>query len=73
MVLTKDGELVKPLYEGLIKRIVGKCIAKVRFLVPKTAKRGSYVIKNTVKTGTSYDAYDAFFEVSNSRNGKKRQ
>ena len=72
MVLTKDGKLVKLLYEGLVKRIVGKCIAKVRFLVPKTAKRGSYVIKNTVKTGTSYDAYDAFFEVSNSRNDKKK-
>lgn len=64
MVLTKDGKLVKLLYEGLIKRIVGKCISKVRFLVPKTAKQGSYVIKNTVKTGTSYDGYDAFFEVS---------
>ena len=64
MVLTKDGKLVKLLYEGLNKRIVGKCIAKVRFLVPKTAKQGSYVIKNTVKTGTSYDGYDAFFEVS---------
>ena len=73
MVLTKDGKLVKLLYEGPIKRIVGKCIAKVRFLVPKTAKRGSYIIKNTVKTGTSYDAYDAFFEVSNSRNDKKRR
>jgi hypothetical protein len=72
MVLTKDGKLVKLLYEGSIKRIVGKCIAKVRFLVPKTAKRGTYVIKNTVKTGTSYDAYDAFFEVSNSRNDKKK-
>jgi len=72
MVLTKDGKLVKLLYEGLIKRIVGKCTAKVRFLVPKTAKGGSYVIKNTVKTGTSYDGYDAFFEVSNSRNGKKK-
>ena len=72
MVLTKDGKLVKLLYEGLVKRIVGKCIAKVRFLVPKTAKRGSYVIKNTVKTGTSYDAYDAFFEVSNIRKVKKR-
>ena len=73
MVLTMDGKLVKPLHEGLIKRVVGKCIAKVRFLVPKTAKGGSYVIKNTVKTGSSYDGYDAFFEVSNSRNGKKRQ
>jgi hypothetical protein len=73
MVLTKDGKLVKLLYEGLIKRIVGKCIAKVRFLVPKTAKHGSYVIKNTVKAGTSYDVYDAFFEVSNSRSGKKRR
>jgi hypothetical protein len=73
MVLTMDGKLVKPLHEGLIKRVVGKCIAKVRFLVPKTAKVGSYVIKNTVKTGASYDGYDAFFEVSNSRNGKKRQ
>ena len=73
MVLTKGGKLVKTLYEGGIKRVVGKCIAKVRFLVPKTAKRGSYVIKNTVKTGTSYDVYDAFFEVSNSRNGKKRR
>jgi hypothetical protein len=73
MVLTKDGKLVKLLYEGPIKRIVGKCIAKVRFLVPKTAKRGSYVIKNTVKTGSSYDAYDAFFEVGNSRNDKKRR
>ena len=73
MVLTKDGVLVKLLYEGSIKRIVGKCIAKVRFLVPRNAKLGSYVIKNTVKTGTSYDAYDALFEVSNSRNVKKRQ
>jgi hypothetical protein len=73
MVLTMDGKLVKPLHEGLIKRVVGKSIAKVRFLVPKTAKGGSYVIKNTVKTGSSYDGYDAFFEVSNSRNGKKRQ
>lgn len=73
MLLTKDGKLVKLLYEGRIKRIVGKCIAKVRFLVPKTAKRGSYVIKNTLKTGTSYDAYDAFFEISNIRNGKKRR
>lgn len=72
MVLTMDGKLVKPLHEGLIKRVVGKCIAKVRFLVPKTAKGGSYVIKNTVKTGSSYDGYDAFFEVSNSRDGKKR-
>jgi hypothetical protein len=73
MVLTKDGKLVKLLYEGQIKRIVGKCIAKVRFLVPKTAKNGSYVIKNTVKTGSSYDGYDAFFEVIRSRNGKKRR
>ena len=73
MLLTKDGKLVKLLYEGSIKRIVGKSIAKVRFLVPKTAKRGSYVIKNTVKTGNSYDAYDALFEVSNSRNDKKRR
>jgi len=72
MLLTRDGKLVKLLYEGLIKRIVGKSIAKVRFLVPKTAKRGSYVIKNTVKTGSSYDAYDAFFEVSNIRNVVKR-
>ena len=72
MLLTKDGELVKLLYEGSIKRIVGKSIAKVRFLVPKTAK-GSYVIKNTVKTGNSYDAYDALFEVVNSRNDKKRR
>jgi hypothetical protein len=73
MLLTKDGELVKLLYEGSIKRIVGKSIAKVRFLVPKTAKRGSYVIKNTVKTGNSYDAYDALFEVSNSGNDKTRR
>ena len=72
MVLTKDGKLVKLLYEGLIKRIVGKSIAKVRFLVPKTAKLGSYVIKNTVKTGTSYDGYDAFFEVSKGMVKKRR-
>jgi len=72
MVLTKDGKLVKLLYEDSIKRIVGKCIAKVRFFVPKNANLGSYVIKNTVKTGTSYDAYDALFEVSNRRNSKNR-
>lgn len=64
MVLKKDGKELKPLSQRTIKRSLGGSGSQVDFAVPAQMPPGTYVIENTVKTGTSYDVRDAVLVVS---------
>jgi hypothetical protein len=64
MVLKQNGKELKSLSERTVKRPLGGSGSQVDFAVPAKMPPGTYVIENTVKTGTSYDVRDAVLIVS---------
>ena len=63
MVLKQNGKELKSLSERTVKRPLGGSGSQVDFAVPAKMPPGTYVIENTVKTGTSYDVRDAVLIV----------
>lgn len=64
MVLKKDGKVEKSLSQRMVPRPMGGGSSEVNITIPSQMPAGTYVIENTIKTGTSYDVRDTVLIVS---------